>query len=251
MAKDLDLHEHLETHDAGEHCGSNAIECLTKTRVWQTIFICEMMVGAPQGIFTLDDFLRIAYSILGRSDMGVNPDTVESRGDPLGSNMNDFEVNTSRQFACFVRNVSNIRRAVTSYHMLKKNKDWQTDQRFVKHNAAFNNWPKDLPPDFQIVMPADGSAPWLPSHFVANIHTYYHLGVVMMQRSQLQACQSFGADGVWKQRMRLSYNSAKIIARLQEAVMEKYGLDGFLCMQRGISFTIYTVLTCTMLHLAS
>lgn len=49
MAKDLDLHEHFETHEAGETCGANPVECLTKTRVWQTIFICEMMVGAPQG----------------------------------------------------------------------------------------------------------------------------------------------------------------------------------------------------------
>ena len=53
MAKDLDLHEHYETHEAGEDCDSDIVECLTKTRLWQTIFICEMMVGAPQG---MDDF---------------------------------------------------------------------------------------------------------------------------------------------------------------------------------------------------
>lgn len=189
-------------------------------------------------------------ALLGRSDMGVDPDTVETCSDPRGSNLNEFETNVSRHFACFVRNVRNIRRAVTTYHMLKKNKDWQTDPRFIRHNAAFSDWPKELPPDFRIALPTDGSMPWLPSHFVANIHTYYHLGIVMMQRSQLQ--QAFGLDGSnWKQRMRLSYNSAKIIARLQEAIMEKYGLDGFLCMQRGISFTIYVVLTCTMLHLVS
>lgn len=183
--------------------------------------------------------------------MGVDPDTVEIRSDPRGSELNDFETNTSRHFACFVRNVRNIRRAVTAYHTLKRNKDWQTDPRFVKHNTAFNDWPKELPSDFQIALPADGGAPWLPSHFVANIHIYYHLGVVMMQRSQLQACPSFVDDGMWKQRMRLSYNSAKIISRLQEAVLERYGLDGLMCMQRGMSFTIYVVLTCTMLHLVS
>lgn len=49
MAKDLDLHEHHEIHEAGESCGSDPVECLTKTRVWQTCLIVEMMVGAPQG----------------------------------------------------------------------------------------------------------------------------------------------------------------------------------------------------------
>ena len=50
MAKDLDLHEHLETHNEGESCGSDPVECLTKTRVWQTILVCETMIGAPQGV---------------------------------------------------------------------------------------------------------------------------------------------------------------------------------------------------------
>jgi hypothetical protein len=50
MAKDLDLHEHYSSHSDGESCGFDAVECLTKTRIWQTIFVCEMMVGGPQGM---------------------------------------------------------------------------------------------------------------------------------------------------------------------------------------------------------
>ena len=53
MAKDLDLHEHYDFHQAGEDCGSDAIECLTKTRIWQTALAVEMMVGGPQGMLTL------------------------------------------------------------------------------------------------------------------------------------------------------------------------------------------------------
>jgi hypothetical protein len=49
MAKDLELDEHHETHSAGEDCGSDPVECLTKTRLWQTLLICETMVGGPQG----------------------------------------------------------------------------------------------------------------------------------------------------------------------------------------------------------
>ena len=49
MAKDLDLHEHHAIHESGEDCDSDPIECLTKTRVWQTAFLIEMMIGAPAG----------------------------------------------------------------------------------------------------------------------------------------------------------------------------------------------------------
>lgn len=50
MAKDLDLHEHHDIHEDGEACGSEPVECLAKTRAWQTCLVVEMMVGAPQGM---------------------------------------------------------------------------------------------------------------------------------------------------------------------------------------------------------
>jgi hypothetical protein len=50
MAKDLEINEHYESHAGGKTCGSDPVECLTKTRIWQTILVCEMMVGAPQGM---------------------------------------------------------------------------------------------------------------------------------------------------------------------------------------------------------
>ena len=49
MAKDLGLHTHHAMHNSGKSCASSAIECLTKTRVWQTLLICETMVGGPLG----------------------------------------------------------------------------------------------------------------------------------------------------------------------------------------------------------
>ena len=51
MAKDLGLDEHYEEHKAGRPCGSDLADCITKTRIWQAIFICELMVGSPQGKF--------------------------------------------------------------------------------------------------------------------------------------------------------------------------------------------------------
>ena len=49
MAKDLGLDEHFEEHKAGRPCGSELADCITKTRIWQTLFICELMIGSPQG----------------------------------------------------------------------------------------------------------------------------------------------------------------------------------------------------------
>lgn len=50
MAKDLELHEHYADHQAGQNCGHDSTECLIRTRIWQNIFVCEMMIGGPQGI---------------------------------------------------------------------------------------------------------------------------------------------------------------------------------------------------------
>lgn len=49
MAKDLELDEHYASHREGISCGSTHKDCVTKTRIWQTLFVCELMIGAPQG----------------------------------------------------------------------------------------------------------------------------------------------------------------------------------------------------------
>lgn len=73
----------------------------------------------------------------------------------------------------------------------------------------------------------------------------------MLHRAQLVASQSFATDSTWRHHMILCHNSAKILCRLQEAILETFGLTGLLCMQRGINFTIYAILTCTLIHLVS
>jgi hypothetical protein len=49
MGKDLGLDEHYADHKAGNPCGASPIECRLKSRIWQTIFVCEVMIGSPQG----------------------------------------------------------------------------------------------------------------------------------------------------------------------------------------------------------
>jgi hypothetical protein len=50
MAKDLELDEHYSYHAEDKPCGFNSVECLVRTRVWQTLLAVEIMVGGPQGL---------------------------------------------------------------------------------------------------------------------------------------------------------------------------------------------------------
>lgn len=51
MSKDLDIHEHYGAHEGRQSCGLSPVECLVRTRVWQTLMVLEVMVGGPQGKF--------------------------------------------------------------------------------------------------------------------------------------------------------------------------------------------------------
>ena len=50
IAKEYGMAEHLEMHQNGQSCSLSPSECIIQTRVWQTIFVCELMIGAPQGM---------------------------------------------------------------------------------------------------------------------------------------------------------------------------------------------------------
>ncbi|KAF2707536.1 hypothetical protein K504DRAFT_383460 [Pleomassaria siparia CBS 279.74] len=235
MAKDLEMDEHYELHQMGKPCGSSVHDCVAKTRVWHTLFTLEVMIGGPQG----------------RHDFGVALDTVDlDMPRPLpGLDTSDYPV--SRQHTQYIRIVKNIQQTTLMYgNLKKKSTDWALDPNFVAHNANYPAWLRQLPEDMQIVYPPDGSAPWIPSHYVANMHCYHYLGVIMHLRPQLHAV-SDSYDSIWKDHMISCYSAAKNMCKLQEAVLKTYGLPGLLCMQRGISFTIYSVLTCTMLHLVA
>ncbi|KAJ9615056.1 hypothetical protein H2200_001130 [Cladophialophora chaetospira] len=235
MAKDLDIHEHHDAHSSGQPCGSDPVDCLTKTRIWQTLLVCETMVGGPQG----------------RTDYGVDPNSVDISEHPPCSDLDEYEKAISRQFSYFVRNVRNIRLMSDAHIKLKKKKDWALDQEFVAYNVAFTKWPDQLPRDFQLHLSPTGEVPKITSHFVGNMHSHYQLAVVMLHRPQLKASESFGADSQWRHHMNICYNSAKVLCRLQEGILNIFDLNGLLVMQRGINFTIYAILTCVMLHLVA
>ncbi|KAL1845084.1 hypothetical protein VTK73DRAFT_1159 [Phialemonium thermophilum] len=235
MGKDLGLDEHLADHQAGRHCGSNRAECLLKKRIWQTIFVCEVMIGSPQG----------------RTDLQVDIESVDfSVPDPVpGEDGQEYQV--SRNFTYFARNIRIVARMNKIYARIKKTKDWGIDPEFVRIAPEFRQWLNSLPPDLAISYPADGSTPWLPSPFVGNLHSYYCLSLILFHRPQLTFLDPNGADGQWKHNMLICYNAAKTLCRLQEAILQTFGLAGLQCMQRGINFTIYAVLACIVLHLVA
>ncbi|KAI9828650.1 MAG: hypothetical protein M1832_001753 [Thelocarpon impressellum] len=235
MAKDLGLDEHYELHQAGQPCDSTYNECIVKTRVWQTLFVVELMVGAPQG----------------RTVMSVDPDTVDLTIPRAGPGLDDAELHISRDWVFMARIIKNVRRMNDIYGRVKKKKDWGSDPQFVQLNPTFTAWLEELPPDLQITYPTDGSSPWVSSHFVGHLHSYYNLSIIMLHRPQLACSDSFAVDGEWKRHMMLCYTSAKNLCRLQEAILTNFGRSGLLCMQRGVGFTVYAVLTCTVLHLVA
>jgi len=182
--------------------------------------------------------------------MGVDPETVdmEIQRPLLGIDSSDYQI--SRQFTYFTRKVSSVRKMHDIKRSVKSGdqKDWVADPRFANLNNTLDQWLEQLPRDLQVKFPDDETPPWLPSHFVGNMHSYYHLTVIMLHRPQLIHASAY-SDRSWRRHMAVCYGSSKNMCRLQESVLQTFGLPGLLCMQRGINFVIYAVLTCTMIHL--
>ncbi|KAH6619263.1 hypothetical protein B0J18DRAFT_239553 [Chaetomium sp. MPI-SDFR-AT-0129] len=235
LAKELGLDEHLEDHQNGGTCGGNQAECGLKNRIWQTLFVIELMVGSPQG----------------RSDFQVDEATVDFGTPRPQPNQDESEYLVSRNFSYLARAVRPVSRMAKTYGRLKKSKGWGINPEFMQLDPALNTWLAGLPADLTINYPADGSSPWLPSAFVGNLHSYYYLSLILFNRPQLAILTPSTPGGEWKQHMMVSYNAAKMLCRLQEAVSGSFGLNGLQCMQRGINFTIYAVLSCIVLHLVA
>jgi hypothetical protein len=192
------------------------------------------------------------YSLLmntGRQDLSVNQESLDLNIPPRPLPGEESEYHVTRNFTYFTRMINHVRTMNTIYAKVKSRKDWGLEPEFVQLNPRFEAWLNDLPSDLHITFPSDGSPPWLPSHFIANMHSYYYLSMILLHRPQLTFLEPTGIDGGWKQHMMICYSSAKILCRIQEAILQSFGLPGLLCMQRGVNYTIYCILTCTVLHL--
>lgn len=236
MSCDLGLNEHVDQHRLGSTCKLPKHECLVQTRVWQTLFGLEIMVGSPQG----------------RSDFSVDIDTVDLSFPPPSAGVDAFEYQTSRRFAYLTQCWRNIMQTTRIWVSLRRYKtDWALDPSFIRHNEDIDHWVNSLPSDFQISYPSDGAPPWLGGdHFLANVHVYQHLCVVMHHRPQLQALLE-KRDESWVKHLDMCLHAAGKICKLHEALLRDFGLHGLHFMQRGINFVVFCVLSCAMLHLVS
>lgn len=182
--------------------------------------------------------------------MGVDPQTVDLDVHRPSPGIEHVDYQISRQFTYLIRKVFNVR----LMHDLKGNnqdpsqKEWVSDPKFINISADLGKWLDELPRDLQVDFPDDDSPPFLSSHFIGNMHSYYHLTVIMLHRPQLMQPSAY-VDGSWRHHLAVCYDSSKKMCKLQEAILRNFGIPGLICMQRGINFVIYAVLTCTMVHL--
>ncbi|KAL2158032.1 hypothetical protein VTH06DRAFT_4842 [Thermothelomyces fergusii] len=214
LGKDLGLDEHYADHQAGRGCGASQAECALKTRIWQTLFVVELMIGSPQG----------------RTDFQIDEDSVDFNLPRPLPNGDESEYHVSRNFTYLARIVRSVGRMARTYGRLKKTKDWGIDPEFVQLDPSLDAWLAGLPADLTVSYPADGSPPWLPSAFVGNLHSYYYLSIILFNRPQLAALSPSTPGGQWKHHMVVSYNAAKMLCRLQEAVINTFGLNGLHCI---------------------
>lgn len=234
MAFDLGLQDHHEEHRLGNGCRLSRPDCLIRKRIWQTLFALEVLVGAPQG----------------RSDFAVELETVDFDLPKPMPDLEAFEYQLARRTTYFAQAVRNIKQTNNLWQSMRRyRKDWALDPMFMRQNEVIATWLQNLPSDLQISYADDDSPPWLGNdHYVAYLHTYHHLVVIMHHRPQLQTLLE-KRDPSFKTHLDICNESASVMCRLQEALFRDFGLHGLQFMQRGIGFTIYCVLTCTMLHL--
>ena len=165
--------------------------------------------------------------------MGTDPETMDFSLPQDIPGADEDEIQISRDFTYFVRAIRNVRTISDAYVKVKQEKEWSSHPIIASLNPLFPRWLDELPEDMQIYYPPDGSPPLIHNHYVANIHCYYHLSILILHRPQLMA-SSFTNGTSWKEHMSMSYASAKSICRVQEALLQTYGINAFLYMQRGM-----------------
>ncbi|KAK6533042.1 hypothetical protein TWF281_007204 [Arthrobotrys megalospora] len=238
MARDLGLDKHADLHKNGTDCHDGPIECLTKTKVWQACFMLEFMVCAPQG----------------RHVMASDPTTIDIPASSSLLDMSEKELTVHMNFSYFVELLKLIRRINDVFARLKATgANWAGDPEFLSCGPSFDNWLYTLPQHLQIDVPTDPNMPMEPvlTHYAGNLLIYGYLARIMFHRPALAFARNFTATGQWRIHLKACYDSSRKACRLTEAVMDQYGIRGLQCMLRGINFTIYAMLTCTMVNLVA
>lgn len=189
----------------------------------------------------------------GRTNFGVDLETVDFTSLVPLAGIEEKELLISQDFVHFLRAIRNVRETNLLFFRLKKEKNevWAADPRFTRHNPDFDQWAALLPAHLMIEYPPGNVAPHIGTHFVANLHAYQNLSVLVHFRPQLELASKQELTSHWKPLILKCLEAAKNICRLQEAIWNSYGMAGFFHMLRGINFHIYAILTSINIHLVS
>lgn len=194
-------------------------------------------------------------TILGKSDFVVTSDSVDFTNSYPPLDVQDPECKVSELFAPFLTSIKLVRGSNYSLKVLgKKGNDWASDPSFIAQNSGYARWSDNLPKELVVHYPEDGSKPQVVSHYAANMHAHIELGTLMHHRPQLQAYRTSDEE-TWEKVMMTCSAAAKRLCRVQEAIYSPPneqaipGLTGFLAMQRGVNFVIYSVITSIMIHM--
>jgi hypothetical protein len=197
--------------------------------------------------------LYITHTAVGRLEYSVRGDTVDLNEPQVIAGIDVHERQISHQFLYLLRLVNEIRNTLEIYRDLRRKLGdaYCMESQYVALDTAYVKWHQTLPPDTQITVPKDGFEPWVSTAFLGNLHSYYYLSLIMHHRPQVHyLMEEFGGES-YKRYMLICLGSAKKLCRIQESMFRTLGPAGFEAMLRGMSFTIYALLTCTMLHLVS
>lgn len=181
--------------------------------------------------------------------MSVNLESVDFSVPSRAESGDDGEYLVSRNFTYFARLVRNIGRMSKVYAKIGRKREWGMDPEFQQLSQSISSFLSELPAELAITFPPDSSPPWIASSFVGNLHSYSHLTLILYHRLVLSFLDPTANESQWKHHMTICYDAAKALSRLQESIMQTFGLAGLQAMQRGFSFTVYAGLSCIVLHL--
>jgi hypothetical protein len=190
---------------------------------------------------------------LGRFNYGVTTETVDFEEPQATTGIDLHEYQISRQFVYFTRMISNVHRTIIAFKGLSKRQgeEYCLDPQYVELDSMFPKWFQELPADLQIKIPEGEHEPWKSSAFIGNLHCYYYLSIIMHHRPQIHHIMNNLGTDEWKPYMIKCLDAAKKMTRIKESMLETLGINCFRSMLRGMSFPIYCLLTCAMIHLVS
>lgn len=192
----------------------------------------------------------LIQTLIGRLNFSAEEHTVDfSEPKPTVGNV-EFQI--SRQFRQLLLCLKNIRRTVRGYRRhQKRGGDWSFHPDYTSVEDDFRKWAMEIPDDLRVSLPKDDSLPWIPSPFVGHMNAYYHLSFIIHHRPQIHHLMESVNGDAWRPYLLTCLTSARNVCRIIESMLQSFGTEGLRSMLRGISFTIYAILTCTMLHLVS